>query len=260
MTRLLLISGLICLSGFIANANAQVYTFYFDTTPGSDAYAGHEMAEIEITIAGNELTAIIRNTSPDAENGGGGLPSPAIIGLGLELQLASGGLGKVLSLNGGWTLDGFEGTAASTRGTISEWNQVSQVGNLFSFEPDDATEGLYNPKTPEGRASDSSVYNFTGNSDGNRGAELTAYFSGPIQLVEPTSGTFSPIVRFGYVGSAQEEVVTLGIPIDGFRVVLDHIGHSPEPGSLLIWALGIATWVGVHRRRRRLQPVRKVGP
>ena len=73
MTRLLTISGLAFLCGLVAVAGAQEprqFAFSFDTAESGYEGAGHAAADLDIVIDGNQLTAILRNTSPDAENFG----------------------------------------------------------------------------------------------------------------------------------------------------------------------------------------------
>jgi hypothetical protein len=251
MTRLLVISGLVCLTGFVASSWAQEpdVAFSFDTDAVYGG-AGHGTAEIDIYITGSQLTAIIRNTSPDAENygSGSGLQSPAIIGWGLELE--SGGSPLVMT---SWLTKGFKGTGVFKR--IATWNEeYSQEGNLFSFSPTRDKHGFYNPEATGGLTNkpDRDRANFTGDSTGNIGAVFTAEFDGPINLVERMSMPFSPFVQFGFVGSAEapQTVTTFAVTTFGTPIVTGGGGHTPEPSSLLIWALGIAICMRVNRRRR----------
>jgi hypothetical protein len=83
------VSALLVISvGLTSIAGAQ--EFYFGTGPV--AGGGNAMAEIEISINGQELTAIIRNTSPDQSNYGGdsSLLSPTISGFVFDLVSSSG--------------------------------------------------------------------------------------------------------------------------------------------------------------------------
>ena len=223
-------------AGFSASAGAQEYDF----GTGLVAGGGNALAEIDISINGQELTAVIRNTSPDESNYGGNpsLLSPSIIGFGFDLV---GDFGESLVLED-WSLIAHKdsGRLKELNGARPKWTD-SNTDNSFAFSAIKDKNGLYNPEATGGLKNILEYAKFTE-------AVLTAKFDHSVNLVENLQETFSPFVRFGYVGSAllPQTINTYGTLRTGGGP-----GHnSPEPGSLLIWALGTATWVGVMRRGR----------
>lgn len=228
---------------FPAVLRAQRFQFgtdLVDDTERGRVNGGYATGVMDVVINGNVLTAILRNTSPDSENFGGDpqLSSPAITQFGFDLQGSDGG---VLSLSN-WELKAFDESGAEVslgrEGMFSWWRTTTADGSLvvkmsrlaewFGME-------LYNPEASGGFAKARPSY-FTQ-------AVLTATFESPVNLIEHVAANFSPVVRFGSFGSSRG-----GVDLPGFRV-----GHSPEPGSLIVWGIGLLGAMGCcFWRRRRL--------
>jgi hypothetical protein len=270
--------GLEAGAGFIATAGAQE----FDFGTGPVAGGGNAMAEIEITIVGRQLTAVIRNTSPDLDNYGGNssLLSPAISAFGFDLV---GSSGESLVLED-WSLTAYK-NSGRTR-TLSDaanpkW-ETSTSGDTFSFDTINDKNGLYNSGASGGLMNSLKNAKFTeavleltfndtvalvdggpggndpgGNDPGGNdpgGSDPGGSDPGPggtVNLIEDIPEPFTPFVRFGYVGSAlTPQTFTIYAPpsdTGGTQY------QNPEPSSILIWALGFAACVGIKRPRKNIQ-------
>lgn len=265
-SRLIGLAVLIASVGLVDRAAAQHY-YVFDAGPapgdnvdGSDflawqrgessssglddwqaTYGANATAEIDIWINGQVLTAIIRNTSPDEDNYGGNPDSrsPSIVGFGFDVV---GDSGASVGLDN-WTL-----TTNKVSGDpewldqTAKWSD-SNTDNLFEFMANEDEDGLYNPEATGGWAGEPA--------EPNNVIEtiLVATFDDTVNLVESFPEAFTPFVRFGNVGSAQDAqtftvVGTLRVDPGGSG------NHSPEPASVFVWTLGIATCVGMRMRRR----------
>lgn len=172
-------SALLVISvGLTAVAGAQEY--YYGTGPV--AGGGNALAEIEISINGQELTAIIRNTSPDASNYGGdsSLLSPTISGFGFDLVSDSG---ESLVLED-WSLTAYKNsgrTRVLSNASDPKW-ETSSTDNTFSFNTIKDKNGLHNLDASGGLANKPEWAKFTE-------AVLWASFDGPVNLVEDLPGT-----------------------------------------------------------------------
>jgi hypothetical protein len=200
---------------------------------------GYATAEMDLSINGSTLTAVLRNTSPDSENylkDPDSLNSPAITGFGFDVRDLDGNAVKPPS---SWQLTALDQNgqrvelgSSANRTPDNIW-MITQQEDRMDFEISDRstryTDALYNPFATGGFGT--SVVYFTE-------AVFSAMFITPVELIERRSMDFSPMVRFERVGWSSSPV-TVSMP-----------ANSPEPASLVIWCLGVAAAVGFHYRKR----------
>lgn len=196
---------------------------------------GFASAYMKVLIDDNQLTAILRNTSPDDRNGLAGFDSPAITRFDFNVTDLAGGPAKLID----WQMRGVDQSGNSV--VLGSYKATSNVWKARQI--DDGTlrvhsnrrrrhalAPLYNPSTTSGFQSNARFFSE---------AVFTATFATRIG-----SSDLNSQVRFDYVGKNSRRKNLAGVRLAS--------NASPEPASLITWCFGGALAAcGLKRRPRR---------
>ena len=242
---------LCCATLFLAVCNisaAQEYTYgtdlIFDEELGMERLSGalnggYATAYMGFMLDGNTLSSVLRNTSPDADNWGGDstLGSPAVTKIKFEAVTAAGSSAtlatwelRALDQNENEVILGRNGGGSSNLWKISQLNDGTFRLNSKRSRRE-ARAPIYNPNATGGFATTGDQF-FTD-------AVFTATFNTNLG-----SADLNSTVRFEYIGSP-------GVLKTLSGVSLPTVIHQPEPGSLVVWAVGGILATACYRRRRR---------
>ena len=224
-------------------AVAQEFDFGTDLIDGVEsgrAGGGFATGYMDFAIDGNQLTAVLRNTSPEVENFGGdpAIGSPVIRRTDFDLRDVVGEALQLLS----WELTAFDAAheavvlGSDLNGGVDEWRMTQREDGSFRVKSRGSgtpTAPIYNPNASGGFATSAIYY-----SD----AVLTATFNATIGATD-----LKPELRFKYLGEN-------GIATTLTGIALPVVATQPEPSSVLVWGGLIAAcgwrWRRKNHRRR----------
>lgn len=220
-------------------AAAQVFEFGNDLIDGVEsgrAGGGFAAGYMDLAIDGNGLTAVLRNTSPDAENFGGdpAIGSPVIRRVDFDLRDVVGEAMELLS----WELAAFDAAneavvlGSDMNGGVDGWKMTQRADGSFrvsSRGKATPTAPLYNTNASGGFANTAIYYT---------DAVLTATFAATIGASD-----LNPELRFKYLGKNG-----IGRSLAGIAIPVAMV--NPEPCSILVWG-GLFAACGYGRRSPR---------
>lgn len=234
------------LTGFLVlalAANSWALLFNFSGTSAN----GTGSATMDISIAGNILTATLNNTSPTlTDNNNPNIPGIPAFGFNLT--------NDPLPTINSWTLTAIKPSTSAVTNLDStgtnEWQLQTTTqleGVELDFFPNNSGAGgtgnvdalLYNPATLLTDQEGNSTRYFTT-------AVLTIDFSSA-PLLDITAG-LSPFIRMQRVGDNQEGSLKLfGVPDDGGGP--DPVAIVPEPSTIILLGAGLLGLGFANRRK-----------